>query len=104
MISASSNCSRIDAVKASANQLKIQTVKPSSTKETDSADASASKVKSDIQTLDDSIKSGDAKKAELALSNVKSDVRKQDSDTAGAKKEPEPGPDGSGFRRFLAYA
>jgi hypothetical protein len=72
MISVNSNCSRIDAVKASANQLKAQAaLTPPSAQKTDSY----RKAQSQIQSLDQEIKTGDAQKAETDLSSTASAVK-----------------------------
>ncbi len=71
MIAANSNCSRVDAVKATANQLKMQLDQaPRSTPASDAL----RKAQSEIQSLDSQIRSGDAKKAETALTDAKSAV------------------------------
>src|SRR5271165_4874262 len=76
MIAVNSNCSRVDAVKAAANQLMLQSsvTGSGSTAPNAQANASARKVKSDLLTLDGQIRTGDAKKAELALAVTKKDV------------------------------
>ena len=70
MIDCNSNCSRVDAVKAMANQLKIQ-ASPARSAET--TGPSSSKLKADLLALDQQIKTGDAKKAEAALAIVRKD-------------------------------
>jgi hypothetical protein len=67
MISLSNNCCRVDAVKASANQLKLQLAQQR-TRLDDSATRSATQ---ELLTVDAQIKTGDANKAELALANAK---------------------------------
>ena len=67
MITFNSNCSRVDMVKAQANQIKTQFGGSSGTEK---SDPPARKVKSDLQTLDTQIKSGDANKAEVAFVKV----------------------------------
>jgi hypothetical protein len=79
MINANSNCSRVDAVKAAANQLELLSGATGSSPTAPTSSA-ARKVKSDLLTLDDQIRTGDAKKAELALAVTKKDV--QASETA----------------------
>jgi hypothetical protein len=76
MISVNSNCSRVDAVKAAATLLKLQSSVAGSSTTSPSAQGTdaARKVKSDLQALDGVIKSGDAQKAEVALAAVKKDV------------------------------
>jgi hypothetical protein len=109
MIDVNSNCSRVDAVKAAATQLKLQSsassLSSSSSTPTDgrppapsSADA-ARKVKSDLQTLDTQIKADDAQKAELALAVTKKDVAA--AKTAGHQNN---SPDDQPFRGLNAYA
>ena len=71
MIDANSNCSRVDAVKASANQLKMQVDQAPHTLP---PDENYRKARSQIQSLDQQIKSDDAKKAETALSTAKAAV------------------------------
>jgi hypothetical protein len=76
MIDPNSNCSRVDAVKAAATQIKLQTPAPSASPTARAADPNdaARKVQGDLQTLDGDIKSNDAKKAELALAVAKKDI------------------------------
>lgn len=71
MIAVNSNCSRVDAVKMQATQLKLQSDRP---RRVGPADDSSRKVKADLETLDGQIKAGDAKKAELALAETKRDI------------------------------
>jgi len=92
MISANSNCSRIDAVKARAAQLEMWVTQAAHTK---AAKDTYHKAQSEIQALNSAIKSGDARKAETALSSVSSTVRQLQSQAAPA--------DASG-RRLDAYA
>ena len=82
MISPSSNCSRVDAVKAAATLLKLQSnVAGSSTTAPSSQGSDADrKVQSDLQALDGVIRSGDAQKAELALATAKKDVDAAETD------------------------
>lgn len=75
MISAASNCCRIDAVKSSLNQLKAKLAQHSDGDSTDPTLRSASQ---NLQTLDNQLKSGNAIKAELALSAAKSSIEKLD--------------------------
>lgn len=109
MIDANSNCSRVDAVKAQATQLKLQTAATDSAATAapkgagrpatfSSADA-ARKVKTDLQTLDTQIKADNAQKAELALA-----VTKQDVATANTASQPENHPDVHPFRGLNLYA
>jgi hypothetical protein len=76
MIAVNSNCSRVDAVKAAAVLLKLQSGTAAASASASSAQGSdaARKVNSDLQALDGVIKSGDAQKAELALAATKKDV------------------------------
>jgi len=101
MIAVNSNCSRIDAVKASANQLKIQFSKPPGVMNGSSPQLKA--VENDLQALDVSIRTGDAKKAELALSAAESAVRKLDS-TSAATDRGGPGQSLSPVQRLDVYA
>lgn len=71
MLSLSSNCCRVDAVKASANQLKMQLA---SGKVNDARKPQEQSASEKLQSLDAQIKSGDANKAELALSSAKQAV------------------------------
>jgi len=71
MIDVNSNCSRVDAVKALATQLKLQYAAPPATAP---ADSPAHKVQSDLLAVDQQVKADDAKKAELALAVAKNDV------------------------------
>ncbi|MGB8167276.1 MAG: hypothetical protein WCF18_07265 [Chthoniobacteraceae bacterium] len=98
MISPACNCSRIDAVKATANQLKLATEKAHTKDGPDSPDQRA--VRSRLEALDESIKSGDASKAELALSTARAAMREVNGGADGAER---PASSGS-FRSFLAYA
>jgi hypothetical protein len=76
MIAINSNCSRVDAVKAAATLLKLQSTIAGSSATGSSAQGSdaARKVNSDLQALDGVIKTGDAQKAELALAATRKDV------------------------------
>jgi hypothetical protein len=71
VLSPSSNCCRVDAIKASANQLKMQLAqhKPQGAETSDLRTASQQ-----LQSLEVQIKMGDATKAELALSAAKSSI------------------------------
>ena len=74
MISLSSNCCRVDAVKASANQLKLQVAQQRA-----SLDAEAARsADQQLLTVDAQVRKGDANKAELALSNAKSALTKSE--------------------------
>ena len=73
MIDANSNCSRVDAVKAAATQIKLQTP-GASAHPAAGANDTARKVQGDLQALDGDIKSNDAKKADLALAVTKKDI------------------------------
>jgi len=72
MVSLSSNCCRVDAVKASANQLKSQyfQVKPAK-----GGEPSSQIVSEKLQSLDAQIKAGDANKAEVALLSARAAVQ-----------------------------
>jgi|GEM_PF-6389657 len=101
MIDCNSNCYRVDAAKALANQLRTQAV----TKQRgDEGDPKSNRLQGELQNLDAQIKSGDAKQAESAVSAVKREI------TASAAEPPTdrssgqlPGR-GEPFRGFLAYA
>jgi hypothetical protein len=90
MISPNSNCSRVDAVKAAANRIEIlSSATNSNPAPATPANDSARKVKSDLQTLDRQVKSGDANAAEIALA-----VAKKDLETAQTAVQPQsPGRD-----------
>lgn len=75
MISAANNCCRIDAVKASANQLKLKLAQHAAADSNDPRFRSASQ---QVQSLDGQLKSGDANKAELALSAARSSIERLD--------------------------
>jgi len=68
MLSMSSNCCRVDAVKATANQLKMQLAQVKADEANKPIEQTATQ---QLQSLDSQIKSGDANKAELALSAAK---------------------------------
>ena len=98
MIAVNSNCSRVDAVKAAATLLKLQSSAAAPSASASSAQGSdARKVNSDLQTLDGVVKTGDAQKAELALAATKKDV--EAAETAPAQKFP-----GQNSRTLDAYA
>lgn len=84
MISLSTNCYRVDAVKASCNQLKLQ-VPQQVTNQTggnDAADNSAQRIANQqLRAVDQQVKANDADKAELALSAAKVAVTKASLDT-----------------------
>ena len=86
MIDLNSNCSRVDTVKAMANQMKIQSAAP---RGTDPSDATSRKVRNDLQALDEHIKAGDAKKAEAALEVVRKDLetKKSEEPSNSARRE-----------------
>lgn len=72
MIEINSNCSRVDAVKASATQLKMQVDQvPHRVPMSDPL----RKAQAEIQSLDTQVKNGDARKAEAALSTAQSAVK-----------------------------
>jgi hypothetical protein len=98
MISATSNCSRLDAVKATANQLKLQAAQTPKAKDATSPTAKA--VAAQLSALDDSVKAGDARKAELALAQARAALRQEDV----ARPEAAHSDSGGNFRSFLAYA
>ena len=84
MIAINSNCSRVDAVKASAEQIKLEISKAPSFQSGGSQQLRA--VERDVQSVDDAVRSGDAQKAELALSDLQSAVRDLNSASAGKTK------------------
>jgi hypothetical protein len=72
MIAVNSNCSRVDAVKASAQQLQMQLEQaPQTTPES----SQYRKAQSQLQGLEAQVKSNNAQKAETALSTAKSAVQ-----------------------------
>lgn len=71
MIQINSNCSRLDAVKARANELSVQAA---GTPAAGPVAETARKVKSDLASVQAQVKTGDAKKAEAALAAAKRDV------------------------------
>ena len=75
MISASSNCSRVDAVKASANTLRLQL---SQHAKQGSNDGTVRNAEQQLQSVDQQVKSNNANQAELALSAAKLAVAKLD--------------------------
>ena len=86
MIAINSNCSRVDLVKAQAGQLKIQAAAASAT---GPAAPAVRKVKTDLQTLDTQIKTGDAKKAEQALATTERDVQAAQDGAAARLRGPD---------------
>ena len=96
MIAVNSNCSRVDAVKAQATQLKLQSTGDRATAQSDAP--AARKVKGDLQNLDSQIKTNDARKAEQALSTTKKDLVNAQT-AASTQNTP-----GQNFRSFSAYA
>ena len=72
MLSASSNCSRIDAVKASANQLRLQVPQGAGNGQSSAQLQAANR---QLQTVDAAVKTGNAEKSELALSSARSAVQ-----------------------------
>lgn len=81
MIDINSNCSRVDAVKAMASQLKMQA---GQVPHTDPADDRYRQVQGKLATLDTDIKKGDAKKAEAALSSAKNALKQAQTQPATA--------------------
>ena len=109
MIDVNSNCSRVDAVKAAATQLKLQSgavaaggganaVSPGGRPANPASADAARKVKSDLQSLDTQIKADDAQKAELALAMTKKDV------AAAKTVSHQQSGDGQPFRGLDVYA
>jgi hypothetical protein len=84
MIDVNSNCSRVDAVKSMASQLKMQAAQlPHS----NPADDNYHKVQAKLETVDTAVKKNDARQAENALSTAKSalnQVQTQSSATPGS--------------------
>ncbi|HTP38819.1 MAG TPA: hypothetical protein VMI92_04530 [Steroidobacteraceae bacterium] len=72
MLSASSNCSRIDAVKASANQLRLQVPQGAGNGQSNSRVQAANR---QLQTVDATVRTGNAEKSELALSSARTAVQ-----------------------------
>jgi hypothetical protein len=70
VISPSSNCCRVDAVKASVNQLKLQLAQDRHAGD----DNSIRSANQQVQAAEAQTKSGDATKAELALSTARAAV------------------------------
>ena len=68
MIELNSNCSRVDAVKAMAAQLRMQAAQ---LPHQQPADAAYRKAQGQLDTLDTQVKKGDARQAETALSSAK---------------------------------
>ena len=83
MIDVNSNCSRVDAVKASANQLKMQVDQAPHAMP---ADGNYRKAQSEVQAVDQQVKSGDAKRAETALSSAKAAVNELQAQKPAAPK------------------
>lgn len=71
MIDVNSNCSRVDAVKAMAAQLRMQAAQAPHTVP---ADDNYRQVQTKLASLDTEVKNGDARKAEAALSTAKNAV------------------------------
>jgi hypothetical protein len=76
MIDANSNCSRVDAVKALAGQLKLQSAPKLASGDPGSASGAdgSQKIKSDFQDVEEAVRANDAKKAEQALAVVRNDL------------------------------
>ncbi len=101
MINCNSNCSRVDSVKALANQLKMQAV---TTDKIDDRADSSKRLKGNLQDLDTQIKSGDAKKAETALAAVKREISASASEPKSENGSGQLPGRGEPFRGFAAYA
>jgi hypothetical protein len=71
MISGCSDCSRVDAVKATAHQLKLQVPHGAAA---GSPNANVQAANRQLQSVDAEIRSGDASKAEVALAGARSAV------------------------------
>lgn len=80
MIDANSNCSRVDAVKARATQLKMQL---DQAPRTEPENDTLRKAQSQVQALDTQVKAGDAKKAETALATAASAVQQLQTQNPG---------------------
>ena len=92
MIDVNSNCSRVDAVKAMATQLRMQATQvPHQMPE----DTAYRKVQTKLDALDVEVKKGDAQKAETALSTAKNMVNQISAAATGSS---------SSSRSFDAYA
>jgi hypothetical protein len=79
MVDANSNCSRVDAAKAAANQLSLQLAQaPQGTQKSDSY----RKAQAQLQNLNQDIKSNNAQKAETALSSATSAVKQLNAQTS----------------------
>jgi type VI protein secretion system component VasK len=80
MLSGCSNCSRVDAVKATADLLKLQVPRAAaSSPNAGAADSASSNAKvaaanRQLQSVDAQVRTGDATKAELALSAARAAV------------------------------
>jgi hypothetical protein len=107
MIDVNSNCSRVDAVKAMATQLKLQ-----SPPKTDAAAAPSEparenpkpqKIKSDFQGVEEAVKANDAKRAEQALAVVKNDLASAQANKKSDSESPSYGVSGP-FRGLSVYA
>ena len=66
------NCSRVDAVKALATQLKLQQVRTASRRDATDHDAT---VQAKLEAVNDAVRTGDARKAEAALSTAVAAIR-----------------------------
>ncbi len=72
MIEANSNCSRVDAVKSRATQLRMQL---DQMPRSQPADPAVQKAQSQVQTVDTAVKKDDAQQAETALSTATNAVK-----------------------------
>ena len=73
MISASSNCCRVDAVKASANTLRQQLAQHT---RQSSGDTALQAAEQQLQSVDQQVQANNANQAEVALSSAKLSVEK----------------------------
>jgi hypothetical protein len=82
MIDVNSNCSRVDAVKSMASQLKMQAAQIPHSNPTDD---NYRKVQAKLETVDTAVKKNDARQAENALSTAKSALNQLQTQSAAAQ-------------------
>jgi hypothetical protein len=78
MIDINSNCSRVDAVKSRATQLRMQL---DQLPRSQPADPAAQKAQSQVQSVDVAVKKDDAQKAETALTTAAGAVQQAQADS-----------------------
>jgi hypothetical protein len=88
MIDISSNCSRVDAVKATATQLKMQAALLAQAIPPNRAQRN---VQVKLDTLDDEVKKGNAEQAEIALLEAQTALNEAQN-TPSAPQQPAPQP------------